>query len=473
MHGLRPTQDLHSVYLPVAELAALRAAARSLHTEDSMSIVCGTDFSEASRPALITAAALAAPLGRGELYLVNVLDSGLTDELTLSQQQELEAKLTAKLEALAKEIAPGLNVKAAVVAGQPGSGLCEFAEKMSADLLVVASQGHSRSSMLHLGGVSERVAASAGIPVLVVRDEKPFLSWLKSQRRLRVLVGVDWTASSQPAIDLVKALRRAAPCDVIVGHVYYGSESLSRYGLPGTHSWVVRDAKTEELICRDLAESTGEFGGEGTVSFEPALGIGRVGEHLIDLAEAQRADVIVVGTHHRRGPLRLGSVSSVVLHHSHSSVICAPTKAQHVGERPVIRNVLVTTDLSPASNAAIAHGYAMLSGRHGAEVHLLHVAEPGEGTRAAAQEDSQIVARLRELVPKWAAREGIVTHTEVVHRSDVAKAIRGVASRIGADVVCMASHGRSGVGRIVLGSVAEEVLREETRPVLIVRSQPE
>jgi nucleotide-binding universal stress UspA family protein len=438
-----------------------------------MSIVCGTDFSEAAKPALITAAALAAPIGRGELYLVNVLDSGLLDELTPSQQQDLEARVTAKLTALAKEVAPGVDVKTAVVAGQPGSALGEFAEKKSADLLVVASQGHSRSSLLRLGGVSERVAASAGVPVLVVRDEKPFLSWLKNERRLRVLVGVDWTASSRPAIELVKALRRAAPCDVVVGHVYYGSESLSRYGLPGTHSWVVRDAKTEELIRRDLADRTGEFGGEGTVSFEPALGIGRVGGHLIDLAEAQRADDIFVGTHHRRGPLRLGSVSSVVLHHSHSSVICAPPRSQHAGERPVIRSVLITTDLSPASNIAIGHGYAMLAGRRGAEVRLLHVVEPGGGSSSAPSEDSQLIARMRGLVPKWAARDGIISHTEVVHRSDVAKAIRGVASRIGADIVCMASHGRSGIGRLVLGSVAEEVLRDETRPVLIVRSRPE
>jgi nucleotide-binding universal stress UspA family protein len=115
----------------------------------------------------------------------------------------------------------------------------------------------------------------------------------------------------------------------------------------------------------------------------------------------------------------------------------------------------------------------MLSGRRGAEVHLLHVTEPGGGPRSAPPEDFQPIARLRALVPKWAARDGIVTHTEVVHRGDVANAIRGVAARIGADAVCMASHGRSGIGRVVLGSVAEEVLRDETRPVLIVRSQPE
>lgn len=440
-----------------------------------MSIVCGTDFSDASRPALLTAAALAARLRDGELHLVHVIHGDLERELTPGQRQEIRSKLVSKLEALAKEVLPAFDVSklhTEVLAGQPSPALCEFAEKKAADLLVVASRGHSESSLLRLGGVSERVAAAAGVPVLVVRDEWPFLLWVRGERRLRILVGVDWTASCAPAIDLVKTLRRVGPCDVIVGHVYYGTDSFSRYGLPGTHSWVARDDETEALIRRDLAERVGNIEGDGSVSFEPTLGIGRAGGHLIDLAEAQRADLIVVGTHHRRGPLRLGSVSSVVLHHSHASVLCAPPRALPTAEVPAIRRVLIATDLSPVSNAAIVQGYALLTGRFGGQVHLLHVAEPLEAPRSTSLEDPELVAKLRALVPEWARRYGIETATEVVHRGDVARAIRTVAARVGADVVCLASHGRSGVGRLVLGSIAEEVVREETRPVLVVRQHP-
>jgi len=437
-----------------------------------MSIVVGTDFSDASKPALRTAAALAARLPGSELHLVHVIEGDLVGELTAGQRHELKVQLATKLEAFAKEVVPSFDaakLQTAVLSGQPGTELADFAERKGADLLVVASRGHSQSSLLRLGGVSERVTSAAGVPSLVVRDERPFVAWLEGGRRLRTLVGVDWTASCQPAIDLVKALCKIAPCDVVAGHVYYGTDGFSRYGLPGTRSWVARDAETEKLIRRDLEERVGRIPDESSLSFEPTLGIGRAGGHLIDLAEAQRADLVVVGTHQRRGPLRLGSVSSVVLHDSRASVLCAPPKTPRADEVPAVRRVLVATDLSPASNVAIPHGYALLTGRTGGVVHLLHVAQPLDAPRSARTEDPELLAKLGALTPEWAERYGIETVPEVVRRSDVARAIRAVAARVGADVVCMASRGKSGVTRLVLGSIAEEVMRDETRPVLVVR----
>jgi nucleotide-binding universal stress UspA family protein len=49
-----------------------------------------------------------------------------------------------------------------------------------------------------------------------------------------------------------------------------------------------------------------------------------MGDHLLEFAESEKADLIVVGTHQRRGLRRLGSVSSVVLHFGHTSVACIP-----------------------------------------------------------------------------------------------------------------------------------------------------
>lgn len=59
--------------------------------------------------------------------------------------------------------------------------------------------------------------------------------------------------------------------------------------------------------------------------------------------------------------------------------------------------------------------------------------------------------------------------TEGVRSLDVADAIRAAAERLGAHVICMASHGRSGVVRAVLGSVAAQVVTQSRQQVLIVR----
>jgi len=259
---------------------------------------------------------------------------------------------------------------------------------------------------------------------------------------------------------------------VIAAHVYYWGESAARYGRTSHGSLVEADRQIEELLTRDLAAHVGELGGEGTLTFRPKIGIGRLGDHLLEVADAERVDLVVVGTHRLRGLRRLASVSSVVLHFSNASVACVPAGGVPIQEEPQpIRRVLIPTDLSATSNQAILAGYGLLSDR-GGEVHLIHVVVPDRIHASSPERDAAIIAELRGLVPKWAAKKGIVTRTEVVHRTDVAHAIDEGAARAGADIVCMGSHGRSGIGRVVLGSVAEQVVRDSAQPVLIVRARP-
>jgi nucleotide-binding universal stress UspA family protein len=190
---------------------------------------------------------------------------------------------------------------------------------------------------------------------------------------------------------------------------------------------------------------------------------------LLELAEEERADVIFLGTHHKRGFERLSSVASVALHFSHASVAVVPVSAeaaQSGGEVPLIRRVFVPTDFSPLSNAAAASAYALLTDRRG-EIYLFHAAAP-EG----AARDPEIVAELRSLVPSRGVPETVTTRTEVVRQRDAARAIREAAERLGADAICMGSKGRTGLKRTVLGSVAESVLRESRCPVFVVRALP-
>jgi nucleotide-binding universal stress UspA family protein len=219
---------------------------------------------------------------------------------------------------------------------------------------------------------------------------------------------------------------------------------------------------------------TGEFPGTGEVRYRAQLGVGRTGDHLLELAEHERADLIVVGTHLRRGLGRLTSVSSIVLHFGHASVACVPgaaAAARPAREIPTYRRVLIATDLSPISNDAVAYGYGLLR-NGGGEVHLMHVV-PAHKQPRNQPEEAALISELRNLVPPSATEEGLVTRTEVVAGDDPARAITETAERVGADVVCVASHGRTGIRRAVLGSTAEAVLRHSSRPVFVVRPLPD
>lgn len=154
------------------------------------------------------------------------------------------------------------------------------------------------------------------------------------------------------------------------------------------------------------------------------------------------------------------------------------------GAIPEFRRVLVPTDFSELSLEAVPFAYALAA--RGGSVCLLHVVEsagppnplyahyrpgrtPTPEERAAQEADLR--QKLRELEPGFARAKGVSTEVELAESAAVAECIVEIAGRLRADAVCMASHGRSGLGRALFGSVAEEVLRRVDRPALIVPQQ--
>jgi nucleotide-binding universal stress UspA family protein len=310
------------------------------------------------------------------------------------------------------------------------------------------------------------VAHSATVPVLVVRAADPFVAWAKGERPLKVMLGLDESASCEPAIALLRMLRAAGPVDVIAAHVYYADEAARKYGLK-PRSMVDADPELERLIGRDLERRLGEVAGTGSITFRARCGLGRIGDHLLEIADADNVDVILVGTRQKGGLGRLSSVSSLILHDAKQSVWCVPTSANLANlDVPRFRVVVVATDLSEFGNHAVPYGYSLLGDR-GGEVHLVHVRdEDHEGTDLAALQQ-RMQALLLPNQPKAAAR------IHIVSGDDTARVIGETAERLGADVVVIASHARGGITRALLGSVADKLLRTCRRPVLVLRPPSE
>jgi nucleotide-binding universal stress UspA family protein len=90
------------------------------------------------------------------------------------------------------------------------------------------------------------------------------------------------------------------------------------------------------------------------------------------------------------------------------------------------------------------------------------VAKPGE-------EREPILAQLRNIVTARGATGNIHTEVSVIENSDAAAGICEAADRFDADLICIGSHGRTGLLSVALGSVAQAVISQSSRPVLIVR----
>jgi nucleotide-binding universal stress UspA family protein len=217
---------------------------------------------------------------------------------------------------------------------------------------------------------------------------------------------------------------------------------------------------------RDVRAWVGALKGEGELSFLVSACWGRVDSHLAHLAEQQRADLLVLGTHQRGWAARVwqGSVSRGALQSCTKNVACIPRGAI-ADEAPSIARfarVLIPTDLSPSANAAISAGYGLV-GQAG-EVHLLHVVVAASGVPAV-----ELGQRLHALIPPRAETLGIVTHVHVVDDASPWEGICHHASQLAVDAICMAAQGQSAAMGVLLGSQAEQVVRHASQPVLLVK----
>ena len=122
--------------------------------------------------------------------------------------------------------------------------------------------------------------------------------------------------------------------------------------------------------------------------------------------------------------------------------------------------IMVPLDGSELAQTALSHALDMCRA-FGATLVLLHVRDPRQGSPEASR-------RYLEYTRREHAKSGVAIEL-LTREGSVAEEIIRAAEKEHIDVIAMATHGRSGLQRVVYGSVAEHVLRSSTKPVLLVR----
>ena len=148
-----------------------------------------------------------------------------------------------------------------------------------------------------------------------------------------------------------------------------------------------------------------------------------------------------------------------------------------IGKRPGpgrFRTVVLATDLSPTSEAATAAALD-LAATLDARLLAVSVVDPGTlrvpGGRYLARVDQVRAERegfAQELVAR--GRSTGVSVDFLVWEGDPGEAIIDAAQAEGADMIVVGSHGRGAVGRFLIGSVSDHIVRHASCPVLVVRS---
>lgn len=143
------------------------------------------------------------------------------------------------------------------------------------------------------------------------------------------------------------------------------------------------------------------------------------------------------------------------------------------------KNILIATDGSALADKAIEQGITLASAL-GSQITVLTATEPWTATVSgemtigfpAAEYDQAMAAHARTVLDRASAAakaKNVKCDTEHAKDAFPAEAIVEVAKKRGCDLIVMASHGRRGVSRMLLGSQANRVVTHSTVPVLIIR----
>ena len=451
-------------------------AENSKQKKDERPIVCGTDFSATAMEAVDIAAGMARRLNIKLLLLhveefrgLAVADPGLFEQVVSRNRQELDREA----ERLRKS---GTKVEEKLLSGSVFNELVDVAAESNARLMVVGAVGHGVARRLLVGSVAERVAETSAVPTLVVRPGSRLGSWMRGEHALKVLVGYDFSAAGDAALRWLNEMQSLGACETSVVHIDWPPEEAHRLGYHGPLPLTENPEEIQNFLERDLSERVAMLLPPDKVTITVEPGWGHPEGYLFEMAHREQVDIVIVGTHRRHGldRLRFGSVSRTVLHHATVTVaVVPPAEEQGRPATPRLERVMVATDFSDPGNKAVSYGCAVL--RRGGTLNLIHVIEPASAPTDAknkprpVKRNPKLLAQLRSLVPANAP-ESFDIQEEIIESADAAQAIAQEAERFRADAICIGSHGRSGLAKAFLGSVAQGVMAKSKRPVLIVRA---
>jgi nucleotide-binding universal stress UspA family protein len=198
-------------------------------------------------------------------------------------------------------------------------------------------------------------------------------------------------------------------------------------------------------------------------------------EAIVRYVEQEDVDLAVVGTHGRRGLQRLivGSVAEEVVR----TAPCPVLTVRAADDRAAawnVENILAPVDFSEEAGLAVRHARE-LALTYGAQITLLHAVEEVMYPSAYGMEMADIPGP--EVLERVDASLAAMARDEIGYEHVVVESVIGYAPSVildyqeehDVDLTVIATHGRSGLERLLLGSVTERVVRRSAAPVFVVK----
>jgi len=378
----------------------------------------------------------------------------------------------------------------------PGRRCSSYVSPRSRTRLPAGGGGPSGTLMLRLGRAGRRrrtrlrriKGAAAGCidDVAFASKRRLMTDPLPSAGYRQILVPIDGSPTAGRGLDLAVQLASLSGARLRIVHV------LDDLRFPT--SWAPGAVYETEVLPRmrsqaaALVAAAAERARAASVVADTAVlecFAVRASELIVSDARTSGSDLIVLGTHGRRGADRLfmgsdaedvvrtASVPVLLVRCPDAATAATPTSTT----APVFRRVLVPVDGSATARAGLREAIRV-AGLGGGRIGLLHVVDELSvplGVEICTADIAGLMQEAGHEVLEEAeslCAEGKVAAEKKLFESlggRVSNAILEEAARWQADLIVIGTHGRRGIGRMLLGSDAESVLRRSSVPVLLVR----
>jgi len=296
----------------------------------------------------------------------------------------------------------------------------------------------------------------------IVEQSHPY--WKGKAGFSKILFPTDFSANANHALE--NALFLPGVRDVVMQHVvstYFEKHPhwSTLFDIHETQKYMDMYVETEMAKVPKQAQ--------GGISYRSVISEGKPAQQIVDLAEKEKVDAIVMG------PAR-GVVTGLVIRASDRPVLCIPDSESQLRPLQKISKILVTTDCSPYSKTVVDYAFQLKQSLD-CELFMLYVIELSNAIRfgirqghfadATSKMRTWAKHQLENLIPQHLVK-GRSVHCQV-DEGPISDKIVECADAYDVNLVILGAHGYGRVEKHFVGTTTDKVLRKVSRPLLTVK----
>ena len=271
----------------------------------------------------------------------------------------------------------------------------------------------------------------------------------------KIIVPIDFSEHSEFALEAAVKLAKSNDTEIIALHMLEMSDSVLNSTDSEQHQKAVFFLKLAEKRFTEFLDKP--YLKEANVT--PLVKHFKVFSEVNDVAKEQAADLIIMGSHGSSGlsEIFVGSNTEKVVRHADIPVLVL----KHKFDKNDLNDVVFASDFSPESVEVYLKA-AKLFKAFNAKLHLLYVNLPSDKFRSTNEID-EIVSNF---LMKADGNLDNLKHISFVSDYTVEKGVLNFANKIGADLIAVSTHGRTGIAHFFEGSISEDIANHAVLPVM-------